>query len=287
MGEATSPIERGLLNIAIKDEKYWLYDGSIVLWQENSLFRVHQTVLANSSEIFSTLFTLPQSTNDVQEFIEGCPIVMLHDRAQDFQDLLNALYNPSHFDDFPADAELNTILDFISGILRLATKYMIQSLRRKCISLFTRTLPATLEECDGRASRGPLTSKHLRSDVIMRAIRLAQETDVPTVLPYASYCLARLPSRRILEQRPGDISWQQKTEFLMRSRSKPTYGMAYLGSLEASASATTVHPVDRIECLHGVCVKCQKAAFAGTTGSLEVSTGIFRDGNMGDFASGL
>ncbi|KIK55447.1 hypothetical protein GYMLUDRAFT_175576 [Collybiopsis luxurians FD-317 M1] len=216
MGEEPVSITPRVSDVATKDEKFWFYDGSIVLWVEDTHFRVHQTVLSNSSEIFSTLFTLPQpDNNQLQDTIEGCPIVQLHDRSKDFRDLLNALYNPSHFDDFPADAELDDILNFIMGILHLSSKYVIQSLRRKCITLFTRTLPATLEDYDARASRGKLSSKHLKSNVIMRAIRLAQETDVPIVLPFAFYCLARLPSSRILEDKPGDISWQQKTVCLV------------------------------------------------------------------------
>ncbi|KAJ3838646.1 hypothetical protein EV361DRAFT_880720 [Lentinula raphanica] len=194
-----------------KDEDFWFYDGSIVVQAQDTLFRVHQTVLANSSDIFSTLFSLPRSDNDTQDYIEGCPTVKVQDNAKEFSDLLRALYNPSHFDDFPSDSVLEDILDFIQGILRLSSKYMIQSLRRKCIALFTRTLPATLEEYDSRSSRGKSTSKRLKSDVVMRAIRLAQETNVTIVLPFAYYCIARLPSRRILEDNPNDIPWQQKT----------------------------------------------------------------------------
>ncbi|KAJ3987979.1 hypothetical protein F5890DRAFT_1494364 [Lentinula detonsa] len=196
---------------AERDGYFWFYDGSIVVQAQDKLFRVHQTVLANSSEIFSTLFSLPPSDSDTQDLIEGCPVVQIQDLAQDFSDILRALYNPSHFDDFPSDSELEDILNFISGTLRLSSKYMIHSLRRKCITLFTRTLPATLEGYDSRTSRGKSTSKHLKSNVVMRAIRLAQETNVTLVLPFAYYCIARLPSRRILEENSDDISWQQKT----------------------------------------------------------------------------
>ncbi|KAJ4477522.1 hypothetical protein J3R30DRAFT_227271 [Lentinula aciculospora] len=196
------------MEAARRDERFWFYDGSVVVQAEDTLFRVHQTVLSNSSEIFSTLFSLPQSDSHTQESVEGCPIVQLQDLARDFSDLLHALYHPSHFDDFPSDSELDDILNFITGILRLSSKYVIHSLRRKCIALFTRTLPVTLEDYDSRTSRG---SKHLKSDVIMRAIRLAQETDVAIALPFAYYCASRLSSRRILEDNSNDISWQQKT----------------------------------------------------------------------------
>ncbi|KAJ3888113.1 hypothetical protein GG344DRAFT_54336 [Lentinula edodes] len=198
-----------------RDERFWFYDGSIIVQAENTLFRVHQTVLSNSSEIFSTLFSLPQSDSDTQNCIEGCPVVQLQDLSKDISDLLSSLYHPSHFDDFPSDSTLEDILDFISGVLRLSSKYMIHSLRRKCIAVLTRTLPSTLEDYDSRTSRGKSTSKHLKSDVVMRAIRLAQETNVTIVLPFAYYCVARLPSRRILEDQPDDMNWQQKTVCLV------------------------------------------------------------------------
>jgi BTB/POZ domain len=73
---------------------FWLYDGSIVLSVESCLFRVHQTILANHSEIFSDLFTVPQPVEDAEEMIEGCRIVHLPDSESDFVDLLNAIYRP-------------------------------------------------------------------------------------------------------------------------------------------------------------------------------------------------
>ena len=73
---------------------FWLYDGSIVLSVESCLFRVHQTILANHSEIFSDLFTLPQPVEDEEAMIEGCRIVHLPDSESDFVDLLKAIYRP-------------------------------------------------------------------------------------------------------------------------------------------------------------------------------------------------
>lgn len=74
--------------------EFWLYDGSIILSVESCLFRVHQTILANHSEVFSGLFTVPQPVEDAEEMIEGCRIVQLPDSESDFVDLLNAIYKP-------------------------------------------------------------------------------------------------------------------------------------------------------------------------------------------------
>ena len=77
---------------SIRHHKFWLYDGSIVLHVQNTLFRVHQTILANHSEVFADLFTVPQP--DGERTIDGCPIVGLYDDEKDFVDLLNAVYTP-------------------------------------------------------------------------------------------------------------------------------------------------------------------------------------------------
>lgn len=73
--------------------EFWFHDGSIVLHVEDTLFRVHQTILSNHSEVFADLFAVPQP--QVQEVIEGCHVVQVHDQIQDMHDLLDAIYHPS------------------------------------------------------------------------------------------------------------------------------------------------------------------------------------------------
>ncbi|EEB92744.1 hypothetical protein MPER_08702 [Moniliophthora perniciosa FA553] len=82
--------------------------------------------------MFETLFSLPQSEGR-EGMVEGCAVVQLQDRAEDMTDLLNALYYSSHFDNLHADADPAVMLHFISGILRLSTKYLNYTLRKKCI----------------------------------------------------------------------------------------------------------------------------------------------------------
>lgn len=80
----------------IPHTEFWLHDGSIVLQVQGTLFKVHQTILANHSEVFSDLFSLPQSDGDEGERMDGCHVVHLHDTAEDFADLLKAIYHPSY-----------------------------------------------------------------------------------------------------------------------------------------------------------------------------------------------
>lgn len=80
--------------VSIRHPEFWLYDGSIVLAVGNTLFRVHQTILANHSEVFADLFTIPQP--DGEFMIDGCHVVHLYDDEKDFLDLLKAVYRPEY-----------------------------------------------------------------------------------------------------------------------------------------------------------------------------------------------
>lgn len=118
-----------------------------------------------------------------------------------------------HFDKLPPNPSLDEILDFVSGILRLSTKYVIRSLRQRCISLLTTKFPTTFQDYTVKSS--PPKSERYSSDSVMRVIALVQETTLPELLPYAYYCVARMGSNRIMKQRPGDISWKDKAQCLV------------------------------------------------------------------------
>ncbi|KAF8881404.1 hypothetical protein CPB84DRAFT_1687264, partial [Gymnopilus junonius] len=182
------------------------YDGSIILHVENTLFRVHKTILANHSEVFADLFTVPQPEGE--RMVEGCHLVRLQDSAKDFEDLLKAIYIPDHFDQCSSESDLDSILTFVSGILRLSTKYLIRYLRQRCISLLIAKLPTTFSGYEAK-STSPHSDRY-RSDTVMRSIKLAKEANVPEVIPYAYYCLSRFPHKRFLKDRPDDIPWKDK-----------------------------------------------------------------------------
>ncbi|KAF9473505.1 hypothetical protein BDN70DRAFT_377932 [Pholiota conissans] len=192
--------------------RFWIYDGSIVLSVQNTLFCVHQTILATHSEVFADLFTVPQP--DGEQTIEGRHVVYLYDDEKDFADLMSAVYIPEHFETLASDADLDTVLTFIEGILRLSTKYVIRHLRQRCIALLLQKLPHTFERYESKATSSSPPDRY-RSDTVMRAIRIAKETNVPEALPYAYYCLSRFPHKRFLKDRPGDISWREKMVVLI------------------------------------------------------------------------
>lgn len=72
----------------------WFDDGSVVLHVEDTQFRVHRTMLSKHSVIFRDMFAVPQPpASDEEEMVEGCPVVLLPDSAQDWTIVLKVLYN--------------------------------------------------------------------------------------------------------------------------------------------------------------------------------------------------
>jgi hypothetical protein len=71
----------------------WFDDGNIVLQAELTQFRVYRGVLAASSDIFADMLSLPQPTVKPGNIIvEGCPVVVLADSADDWHHVLKALF---------------------------------------------------------------------------------------------------------------------------------------------------------------------------------------------------
>jgi hypothetical protein len=91
----------------------WFEDGSVVLRAENTLFKVHISQLSRHSAFFRDMFSLPQPKpttigessctsspltsngdgNEKDNLWDGCPLVYLHDKAEDVGNLLTALYD--------------------------------------------------------------------------------------------------------------------------------------------------------------------------------------------------
>jgi BTB/POZ domain len=82
-----------------KRKSLYLEDGNIVLSASQndggySLFRVHKSILAKNSPVFSDMFTL--STPDSADIYDGVPIVQLHDDPKDLEQFLEFLYYPRY-----------------------------------------------------------------------------------------------------------------------------------------------------------------------------------------------
>ncbi|KAI5890591.1 uncharacterized protein SCHCODRAFT_02547540 [Schizophyllum commune H4-8] len=161
---------------ATRHQEHWYRDGSIVLHVQDMLFRVHQTTLEKLSEVFKDLFSVPQPLDD--ERIDGCPAVRLEgDHGVDWVHLLDAIYDPLHFDEL-ASQRLEVHFVRLSSILRLSTKYRIISFRRKAIAIFSKNFQSG-------DTYIPDEQREASIDDACAMIDLARSTNALTLLPFA------------------------------------------------------------------------------------------------------
>ncbi|GLB39532.1 hypothetical protein LshimejAT787_0700420 [Lyophyllum shimeji] len=186
-----------------RSPEFWFSDGSIVIIVEDTAFRIHKSILSQHSDVFADLFQVPQPPTGI-ESMDGVEIARLSDNLSDFTDVMRSLYEPFHFDKLSADADLATLIQFVSGILRISTKYNILPLRTKCINVLRTKFPSSLAACDQLLSSG---YKYVASTIV-RAIPLARETNIPEILPWAFYISTNISNDALLED--PVLSWKDK-----------------------------------------------------------------------------
>jgi len=129
----------------------------------------------------------------------------LHDKADDVANLLRAIYDGPFFKNNDPD-------DFrvVSGILRLTTKYIIESLRTRALNHLRIAWPTTLKEWDAREDiarsydLGNPTHRGFRYPSPIAVIQLARENNAPELLPAAFYDLSRYHFHQIYEPAAGE-----------------------------------------------------------------------------------
>ncbi|OBZ65309.1 hypothetical protein A0H81_14762 [Grifola frondosa] len=173
---------------------FWFSDGNIVLVVGHVGFKVHRGQLERHSDVFQTLFSIPQPKD--QETIDGCSWVELYDSPSDVLHLLRALYDGLYFQK-PAASDFPVI----ASVLRLSTKYLIEHLRQCCLVRLERDWPSTLLGWDQREKLASDDGRYNPRDCFAHpvlVIQLAQELHIDTVLPSAFYDLSRYGPRKIV-----------------------------------------------------------------------------------------
>ncbi len=97
-----------------RDTELWFFDGNLVLMtQGNVAFRVHKSVLALHAEFFAGMFQdsllVPHGPN-VEETIEGCPIIHHGDSAYDIRQFLLVMYRKRHVAAHPSLCAWNFVI---------------------------------------------------------------------------------------------------------------------------------------------------------------------------------
>ena len=146
----------------VRHKGLWFQDGSIILRAERTLFRVHMSQLSRQSLLFKDMFTLPQPSNSIEqddedntvlaaptgpddESIQGCPVIPLYDDPKDLAVLLGAIYDGPWFGDNGRED-----FGYVSALLRLSTKYIVDTLRRKALEHLSEAWPPSLKGWDSR-----------------------------------------------------------------------------------------------------------------------------------------
>ena len=79
-----------------RHETLWYEDGTVILANRMTLFRVYRGTLARRSLVFKDLFSLPQPVElNAEDTLDGVPVVVLDDSTQDLYFLLKAVFEES------------------------------------------------------------------------------------------------------------------------------------------------------------------------------------------------
>ncbi|KAK7025109.1 BTB domain-containing protein [Favolaschia claudopus] len=158
-----------------KHSEIWRPDGNVVLQAEDTQFRVHWSVLALHSSVFSDMQDLPQPAD--QPTVEGCPVVNLSDDAGDVEILLTVLYSPMFL------CKKSLPLPVIGALLRLGRKYDFKDFFDSAVGRLVYEFPSTLELLDKLDFDYTVIDWY--DGMIFDVIALAQENKIMTVLPCA------------------------------------------------------------------------------------------------------
>ncbi|KLO13583.1 hypothetical protein SCHPADRAFT_873850 [Schizopora paradoxa] len=217
----------------------WLQDGNLVLSAVNAaktstiLFRIHMSSLAGRSEVFDSMLGIPQGENSEQmEVYEGSPLVRLMDSAEDVEALLRAIYDP-----YPVFQRLNrsdTPLRIRQALI-MASKYLMDGLRERLISIIEQEWPLRLRDMERRdaiidddiAKFGVYSTIEWPDYLIPEpaaAIALAEhpECHIPSILPAAYYNLLRCEPTKSWEAALKKICSSDDARFIItRDGGKP------------------------------------------------------------------
>ncbi|GJE88198.1 BTB/POZ domain-containing protein [Phanerochaete sordida] len=192
----------------IRDEKVWFDDGNVIVRAGPGCtgdgpvygFRCHSSVLAARSPVFHDMFQLP---NAAGERLEGAACVDLPDDWEDVRGLLRYLYGSIDMTPLVALWHADT-LKIVSGPLRLAAKYDMDSVTQELMPVLERDWPRGYDEWllgkRGFQLRygGTLTIPRENYPDPAAAIRLAMDIRLRSVLPAAFYELSQISIRKPL-----------------------------------------------------------------------------------------
>ncbi|KAK7062378.1 BTB domain-containing protein [Favolaschia claudopus] len=192
-----------------RGEGLWFPDASLILRAENSLFRVHSSILAARSSVFRDMVAFPQPRQlegGEGDIVDGLSVVRLHDSAAEVEVFLKAIFDSSFFERPPIPVDFSAVI----GVLRLSHKYDVQYLFRRALSHLNSMYPTSLQEFMDVVYGEPDAYSHVRADLSplvtmhMATLRAASEVGASWLLPAAYYRIAS--ASRFMKSSKGCLS---------------------------------------------------------------------------------
>ncbi|KAF5340565.1 hypothetical protein D9611_007302 [Ephemerocybe angulata] len=163
----------------------WFSDGNIVLQAQNVQFKVHKSVLAKHSPVFADMLEMPHANDEPT--VDGCPVVELHDSAQDIKHMVLTLYGDKAY----VNVEGGLSMEVVAAMIRMGRKYDIEHVKEGGLSRLKRVFPQQLADWDRNFDEGEGLYLHTITcgpderilDLAIKAIELAHECDIKSILP--------------------------------------------------------------------------------------------------------
>ncbi|KLO07219.1 hypothetical protein SCHPADRAFT_945468 [Schizopora paradoxa] len=171
-------------------DEFWFSDGSIVLATDIHLYRVHKSVLARYSKVFSDMFEIPTGDANTESW-EGVPIVrMVGDSDGDVCVLLKALYGVNlHV------ALRDSSIPEVTSLLSMSSKYDCQAIRADVMQRLEFLFPNKLEKYE----EAKLFWGQFSPGQVFELLLVAHRCEALLILPILYYLCARFPPETIID----------------------------------------------------------------------------------------
>ncbi|KAJ7134068.1 hypothetical protein C8R43DRAFT_929790 [Mycena crocata] len=168
------------------DGLWFSNEALIVLRAGKSAFRVTKSILAARSPVFQNMFEFPQTSSaDGDETIDGSPVVVLHDSAEEVEPFLRAIFDSNYFMPPPAGVDFFAVL----GILRLSHKYDVDYLFKRALLHLELVYPHKLDKMHVRRGEIRLHYQDHNVKYDLKAILVLHEVGATWFLPAAYYSI--------------------------------------------------------------------------------------------------
>ncbi|KZT11817.1 uncharacterized protein LAESUDRAFT_153623 [Laetiporus sulphureus 93-53] len=133
----------------VRDSTYYLADGDCTLRVENTLFKVHRTVLSEDSSVFVGMFELPSEEDaDMDGSSDDHPVVLIGDTVAEFEQFLWLLYSRSRQKYLTVPEDRAIYLEPLLDAARLANKYSFTEALTWALDMITDCITLPLYRLD-------------------------------------------------------------------------------------------------------------------------------------------